>query len=120
MKPATMAPFFAALYAPLCEVARTKGYALAIHGTLGRDFDLIAAPWTDDAAPPRDLIDALAVAVDGWVPEFAKATDEPEPVAIPRPKPHGREGWLIYMKRASGYLDVSVMPRLARSPGDPE
>jgi hypothetical protein len=106
-----MAPFYAAIWPRLSGVARDHGYALALHGTLGRDMDLIACPWTDDAAPGDVLVEALAEASDGWVPEYAKASDEPEPVKMPRPKPHGRTGWLIYFKRADCYLDVSVMPR---------
>lgn len=46
MKPPTRAPFFACIYHGLCDVARARGYALAIHGTVTSDLDLIAVPWT--------------------------------------------------------------------------
>ena len=29
----------------LCDVAREMGYALALHGSMNRDMDLIAVPW---------------------------------------------------------------------------
>ena len=59
MKPATHAPFFACLYAALCDTARSHGYALAIHGTVTTDCDLIAVPWTDTAADAETLMTAL-------------------------------------------------------------
>ena len=45
MKPATRAPFYASIYHGLAEVARKHGYALAIHGTVTSDLDLIAVPY---------------------------------------------------------------------------
>lgn len=31
------------------EVARGCGYAIGLHGSMKRDVDLIAVPWTDEA-----------------------------------------------------------------------
>jgi len=46
MKPASRAPIYAAcVYPELAELCRDCGYALAVHGSLARDFDLIAIPW---------------------------------------------------------------------------
>lgn len=48
MNPANRAPIYAACcYPDLAEIARGCGYALAVHGSLARDFDLIAIPWAD-------------------------------------------------------------------------
>lgn len=41
MKPANLAPVYCALYPALAEIARKHGYAMAIHGTMARDFDLM-------------------------------------------------------------------------------
>ena len=49
MKAPTRAPFYAAMYHGLCDVARAHGYALAIHGTVTSDLDIIACPWTWEA-----------------------------------------------------------------------
>lgn len=49
MKPVSPAAAYAALIPVLVEAAREAGYALAVHGTLARDCDLVAAPWTDEA-----------------------------------------------------------------------
>ena len=50
---------YAALYPGMSKVAREKGYALAIHGSLLCDLDLIACAWRDDAASPNELMQAL-------------------------------------------------------------
>jgi len=41
-----MKSFYQELIEPLKEVARSHGYALAVHGSMTRDFDLIAVPWS--------------------------------------------------------------------------
>lgn len=97
-----------AIFMPsLREAARSHGYALGLHGSMIRDCDLIAAPWTDDASEPEALIEALRQAVDGTL-------DAPHPRGPqPSEKPHGRRAWSIYMGNHL-YLDVSVMPRAGR------
>src|SRR5690606_12820622 len=59
MKPPTRAPFYAAMYHGLCDVARARGYARAIHGTVTSDLDLLACPWTDQARSAELLRAAL-------------------------------------------------------------
>lgn len=57
MKPKpSYAPLYCALYPELAELFRTHGYALAIHGSLQRDFDLIAIPWTKKPSTPKEVI----------------------------------------------------------------
>lgn len=59
MKPATFAPAYCALYPELAELARSHGYALAVHGSLSRDFDLIAVPWGEKPSDPYFLVKAI-------------------------------------------------------------
>ena len=93
-------PVFALAIVPrLVRVAREHGYALAVHGSLARDLDFIACPWTEFASPAEDLIEALRAVSGGVV-----ASD------CPRDRPHGRRGWAIHVS-PEVYLDVSVMPR---------
>ncbi|GAC1536540.1 MAG: hypothetical protein NVS3B10_00560 [Polyangiales bacterium] len=106
----------------LREVARRHGYALAVHGSLQRDIDLVAAPWTEHATTAanfaRDIYAACAAIVGcvtgpaGWT----EGNDSPPPSgSLPNPasKPHGRLGWTIHFTGAS-YIDLSVMPRVER------
>jgi hypothetical protein len=59
MKDPTYAPIYAALYPQLTAIARKHGYAMAVHGTLARDMDLICVPWMDHASKPDDVIDEI-------------------------------------------------------------
>lgn len=59
MKPANNAPMYCAMYPSLAEICRSHGYALAVHGTLARDFDMIAVPWVDNPSEPQVVVDAI-------------------------------------------------------------
>jgi len=70
MKSANYGPVYAAaMYPELCEIFRKNGYALAVHGSLARDFDLIAVPWADEVSSIdkvlKDMTDYFAVQVVG-------------------------------------------------------
>lgn len=92
-------------------LAREKGYAVGLHGSMKRDCDLIAAPWTDSAAPAQELIDHLCAGLDA----FALPHNDPRPTA----KPHGRLAWALQIRDAyKKVLDVSVMPRLSKGAAD--
>lgn len=57
MKPANNAPVYAGMYKELTEVARSHGYAMAVHGSMARDFDLICIPWTDTASEHLKVVE---------------------------------------------------------------
>jgi len=89
----------------LTPLAREMGYGLMVHGSMERDLDLLAVPWVEDAASPRDLVKALAKAIGGyWSSE-------------PDKKPHGREAYTILLRRGGvetpagcfPFIDLSVM-----------
>lgn len=104
---------YAVMYPVLKEIAQKHGYCLAVHGTMKRDFDLLACPWTEDAGPPEPMIEEMKAAAEGvwtkhdWDDIGTTAGHSTE-------KPHGRRAWSIHLtnKGCYGpYLDVSVMPR---------
>lgn len=97
---------------PLLQaVARNHGYALAVHGSMATDLDLVAVPWVDDADDAEVLVEALRVAVNGWIRNDPNAYEHDYVNRNPEPKPHGRRAWSIYIGEGAIYLDVSVMPR---------
>lgn len=107
------------LIEPMREEAKRLGYALAVHGSLIRDIDLVACPWTTDAVPARELADALQ-AVAEKVHGFALNKDmigSANPPyfeeGAPGGKPHGRLCWSFWLNSKS-YIDLSVMPRMTR------
>lgn len=60
MKAANRAPVYAAcVYPQLAEIVRAHGYALAVHGSLARDFDMIAIPWADTVSPHSEVVNEI-------------------------------------------------------------
>lgn len=106
------------LIVPLRDTAAELGYALAVHGTLKRDIDLIAVPWTDAAVQPHDLAEALgrkAQEVNGVAFLLPHETGDYFLAGCPLSKPHGRLTWTFHLG-GGPYIDLSVMPPMA----DPE
>ena len=103
-----LCPIYALAYAQtlptLRKIAREHGYALALHGSMATDLDLVAIPWVEDASESFVLVEAIREAVDGVI---NMKTDH-----NPSWKPHGRLAWVIYPRGCdSVYIDISVMPR---------
>lgn len=96
---------YAILIPKMRDRARELGYALALHGSMVRDLDLIACPWTDEAAPAEQLAATLLDACGGYIIENRAARD-------PTSKPHGRLAWSIHLG-GHAFIDLSVMPRKA-------
>ena len=96
--PCSYAPVYAALYPEFAELAKEHSYALAIHGSLRRDFDLIAIPWVEQPSKPKDLVDAItsSFAIDL--------------IGEPTEKFHGRTAWTISIGHGQCALDLSFMP----------
>lgn len=102
---AERACYYAALYPQLREVARQNGYALALHGSLVKDLDLLAVPWVEDAVDAWDLAHAICERAGGAIHE------RDDIGRSPNSRPHGRLVWTIHLQRGGGYIDLSVMPR---------
>lgn len=102
---------FTASYPLLQSLAREHGYALAIHGSMATDFDLIAVPWIKTPDAPEVLIESLRSAVNGRVDNDPLASEYDETMRNPVKKFHGRLAWSIYLNdgRNGPYLDVSVI-----------
>lgn len=53
------APVYAALYPELCVIFQKHGYALAVHGSMRRDFDLVAIPWASEVSTHEVVLDEI-------------------------------------------------------------
>lgn len=102
---ATAVTHYAALYPGLREAARKVGWALALHGSLRRDLDLVAIPWTEEAAPAGALLEVLVEASGG----FQIGNSHAGHIAK---RPHGRHAVTISLGGSGGYIDLSIMPRI--------
>lgn len=110
---ASPASYYATLLPKLREIAATHGYALALHGSLTRDCDLVAVPWQEWAHPALTLVTAIRDEIGGWFhspdPQFESMIKD----GCVSMKPHGRRSYSIHLT-AHGmdgpYLDISVTP----------
>lgn len=116
MKPPSPAPGYIQHYLITCEIARSCGYALAIHGSMARDLDVVAVPWTDEAVSAEDLAAKVAEQF-AWV--ITGDDGEKRLVVGPTKMPHGRLAWSIPLMGHSS-IDLSVMPRREPPPHDGE
>lgn len=100
MKPANLAPVWLSMgvYPELTELCREHGYCLAVHGSCGRDLDLIAVPWVDTPATPDRLIQEITTKFAFRVVGESNA-----------PKPHGRLCTTLIVSFGECFLDFSVM-----------
>lgn len=97
-----MGPVYAAcLYPELAEIVRKHGYTLAVHGSLARDFDLVAIPWEDVVSDPLTVLaaieNAMALVLESSVPVVKK---------------HGRLSYGFLVKFGDAFIDISFMPRM--------
>lgn len=57
--------FYASMYEDIRQCAMDRGWAVALHGSLASDMDIMAMPWTEQAVPFRSLIDTISKLFDG-------------------------------------------------------
>lgn len=97
---AGFAPVYCAMYPELAEITKKHGYALAIHGSLTRDFDLVAIPWIELASAPEDVIKDIT------------STFALRVIGKPTPMEHGRLCWTLQISYGTCFVDFSFMPRV--------
>lgn len=82
-------PHTAAIVDLIRTVARNYGWAIGVHGSMVRDIDLIAVPWTHHAAPWAEVHAAL-VAATTYLDEGRRV-----------PMPLGRVAWMLLARGAT-------------------
>lgn len=104
----SVAIYYLQILPDIREAAKRHGYAVGLHGSMTRDLDLIAVPWTEHASPPDVLAVAIKGAVNGnWDDE--RYHDHWHQMGKPGNKPHGRLCWSIKLG-GGAYIDLSVAP----------
>ncbi len=122
MKPIQTKPMLYAHYLGLLqERARQMGYNLLLHGSLARDCDLVAVPWTYSPADHFELIAELDYILTGYRGCVSREYNYSV-------LPGGRHSYVINLNRGGYageqyqedpqfYLDISVTP-LAHTPNE--
>ena len=57
--------FYAAMYEDIRKCAMDCGWAVALHGSLASDMDIMAMPWTESAVSFTGLIQRIVKLFDG-------------------------------------------------------
>ena len=104
MKPASFAPVYVAIYPELAEVARKHGYALAIHGSISRDFDLICIPWIENPSVPESVVKDMEK-------QFSISS-----AGMPTEHEHGRIVYSMCISFGDCFVDLSFMPTKEHQP----
>lgn len=98
LKPNYAPVYCAAMYPDLCAIFHRHGYALAVHGSLARDFDLIAVPWIEQPATREVVMRAVLAEMCIRV------------IGVPEVKQHGRIAYTLSVGFGECALDLSFMP----------
>lgn len=115
-KPTSAKPRLYAMYfQALMEIARGHGYNLLISGSMNRDLDLVAVPWTNTPANEMQLIGAFDWYLNG-TPMQSKE------YYMHKILPGGRSSYVINLNRTRDkdgidqqyYLDISITPLLSQ------
>lgn len=100
--------YAAAMYPELAGIFQQHGYALAVHGSLARDFDLIAIPWAESVAVHETIFTVIEA-------NFAVTVNRDA-----AQRPHGRTAYIISVGWGECFIDLSFinspMPSTANSP----
>ncbi|MCK5606336.1 hypothetical protein KAR91_30830 [Candidatus Pacearchaeota archaeon] len=108
MKKTNTAIGYALVYHGMATVARKQGYALAIHGSMLTDLDVVAIPWTDEAVDEITLLNELKRYLG--LMDLLSEDLKNDKIFGAELKPHGRIAWKI-IADPCGSVDLSIMPR---------
>ena len=114
-KPIKVKPhFYAVCLAVLQQIAVDHGYNLLVHGSMNRDFDLVAVPWVNEPKSHAALLKAFCDHLG--VPYYTDTQERPCHFSI---LPGGRSAYIINLYRGGKYngyedveyyLDISITP----------
>jgi hypothetical protein len=85
------------------DVAKQHGYAIAVHGSLTRDFDLIAVPWANEVQEHEILLYGIMDSIN--MKEIHKESTLKTGKEI---KPHNRVAYAIQLGYGM-YIDLSII-----------
>jgi len=93
---------YTSLIPTIKKVGKKHGYAMAIHGSLTRDMDILAVPWVENVSSEHILVRAVTKSVKGLLVDTREI------------KPHNRVAYTILLTKYSGtkgnpFIDLSII-----------
>lgn len=104
MRKKWMPAMYVAYYPILQEIFNKHGYALCVHGSVVRDFDLIAVPFEDKISPHEEVLLEIKEVV-------GLEKSEKGGYRMSGLEPHGRMCYAIECG-GGGYFDISFTPTI--------
>lgn len=95
IKPNYAPVYAAAMYPDLARLFIDNGYALSVHGSLARDFDLIAFPWSYKLTSRRTMLKKIT------------KTFAVKIIGRPEKKPYGRLAYTVSVGFGECAFDLS-------------
>lgn len=111
-KPIHAKPSLYAFYFEILkEIGKRYGYNIVLHGSMARDLDLIAIPWSDEIGDTNEMLKEFCDKIGGEI----------MPEILEHKKPHGRIAKVIninrggyygelYLQDPQTYIDISIIP----------
>jgi len=93
------AVYAGAIYPDLAKIFQGHGYALAVHGSVARDFDLIAVPWAE-------TVSSIDLVFDSVEKEFGVKINRKDYAD----RNHGRRAWIMTFGFGESAVDLSLFP----------
>lgn len=113
--------FYAVCLSGMQTIAKDLGYNLIVHGSMNRDMDLVAIPWTDNPSSHEILLHSLCEYLGVPIEEKTKSNLKPFMFSV---LPGGRYSYVINLNRggkfngyldAEYYLDISITPLIIKN-----
>lgn len=99
--PDSRAVFYSVLWPSMRKAAIDCGWALALHGSMQSDMDLMAMPWTEDCKSHQVLAQAISDCL-------GKSIWREHHLEAHHTKPHGRIVYTLSIG-SDWYIDLSLM-----------
>lgn len=99
LKPNFGPVYAAAMYPDLARIAQSHGYALAVHGSLARDLDLVAIPWAEELSPVESVLKSMTE-------EFSIEVSADSPAR----RNYGRVAYTLICGFGHCQIDISFFP----------
>lgn len=95
------AVFYAVLYPSFRKAAMDCGYALALHGSMANDMDILAVPWVQNASSVETLVKAISNCIGETIWKDCH-------LLLPEEKPHNRIAYSLSIY-SNFYIDLSII-----------
>lgn len=94
------AVFYAAMWDDLRQAAMDCGWALALHGSLSSDMDIMAMPWVENAATANEMVERIIDCFGFCRPPHCEVDK--------KSKPNGRVVYTIPVY-SDFYIDLNII-----------